>query len=149
MKTITKKERRQEQLERHYTALVRLAEACGVKADGKKLSLALLHIERMAHATAEAYCNGTNIRLSFKGRIPVDCDFNSDEMAWDKAVIAITDQVQRLFGWKLEHLHINGDARGYALKIDSDKGRELIEQTGLQRDWGGYGLLAPMIDGGR
>lgn len=145
MKTITKKERRQEQLERHYSALARLADACGVKAEGKKLSVALLQIEKMAHAAAEAYCNGENIRLAFKGRIPVDCDFNHDEQAWEKAEKAIADQVQSLFGWKLPYLHINGDPRGYALKIDSEKGRELIEQTGLQRDWGGYGLLAPMI----
>lgn len=142
---MTKKEIRQQRLNRHYLALVKLAESCGVVVDGKKLSVKLLEVERVAHAVATAYCNGENIRISFKGRIPTDCDFRTDENAWENAERAITDQVQRLFMWKLPHLLINADARGYSLKIDSEKGRELIESCGLERDWGGYGLLAPSI----
>lgn len=146
MKTLTKKEQRQIRLNRQYSALVKLAESCGVQADGKKLYSKLREIERVAHWVAEAYCNGGYVRINFRGRIPIDCNFGCDDKAWDNAERAITDQVQRLFGWKLQHLLINADCRGYALKIDDEKGRELIESCGLERDWGGYGLLAPTIN---
>ena len=40
---------------------------------------------------------------------------------------------------------VNRDPRGYALKIED----EYVRANGLQihRDWGGYGILAPEIDG--
>ena len=38
-------------------------------------------------------------------------------------------------------IFINGDPRGYALKIDDDYMREL--DLVLHKDWGGYGILAP------
>ena len=144
MKTMTKKERRQLQLERHYAALVRLASECGIKkADGKKLSLALLKIEREAHAGAEAYCNGQ----AFRGY-----DFNNNEKAWGQFAESIEREVQILFITLPPFFYVNGDARGYTLKIRGaeaghDYGRELIERTGLQSDWGGNGLLAPTITG--
>lgn len=40
---------------------------------------------------------------------------------------------------------INGDPRGYALKIDDWYVREHDLQ--IHRDWGGYGILAPEITG--
>ena len=146
MKNLTKKDRRKMQLQRHYDALARLAKECGLKAEGKKLSVALLKIERIAHEGAEAYCNGTIYRCLSKygsGHF----NFNADENAWERFSNMIEKQVQTLFNGKLPYLYINGDPRGYALKIDEEKGRELIEKTGLERDWGGYGLLAPEING--
>jgi len=38
-------------------------------------------------------------------------------------------------------IFINGDPRGYALKIDDDYMRQ--NKVNLHRDWGGYGILAP------
>ena len=38
-------------------------------------------------------------------------------------------------------IFINGDARGYALKINDKYMRE--NNISLYRDWGGYGILAP------
>lgn len=142
---MTKKEIRQQRLNRHYSALVKLAESCGVVADGKKLSVKLLEVERVAHAVATAYCNGESIKIGFRGRIPSYFDFGTDGNAWEIAEREITDQVQQLFMWKLPYLLINADARGYSLKLESEAGRELIESCGLERDWGGYGLLAPSI----
>lgn len=154
MKTMTKKERRQAQLQRHYAALVRLAEACGVKkADGKKLSVALLKIERVAHQAAEAYCNGEYFEIINKDGIAEGFNFAGDENAWDRLETIIGNKVKPLFGGKLPpFFDINGDARGYALKIrgaeaGNDYGKELIEKTGLQTDWGSNGLLAPEITG--
>lgn len=138
MKTMTKKERRQAQLERHYEALARLAKECGIKAEGKKLSVALLKIERQAHQAAENYCNGKDVFGNSFG-----------EMEWDRAEKDTYGAVQGLFDGKLKWFFVNGDPRGCALKIynETEAGRALIEKTGLQRDWGGYGLLAPEITG--
>ena len=136
---MTKRERRQVQLERHYAALVRLAEACGVeKADGKKLSVYLLKQEQEAHKKAEDYCNGL---------------INSEE--WEAVQDSITERVQKQFNNQLVGFFVNGDPRGCALKIDdavmrsgSIKGTESRYATvGISQDWGGYGLLAPEITG--
>lgn len=43
-------------------------------------------------------------------------------------------------------LIINGDARGYAIKIDSDCMKQ-YKSVGLYRDWGGNGILSPEING--
>ena len=40
---------------------------------------------------------------------------------------------------------INLDARGYALKIDDEVMR--AKKLKLYSDWGGYGIIAPQIDG--
>ncbi len=42
------------------------------------------------------------------------------------------------------HFFINGDPRGYALKLQGpDEGGKLPE--GINTDWGGYGILAPEL----
>lgn len=44
-------------------------------------------------------------------------------------------------------LFINGDPRGYSLKIHVKQTQELYDKgINLDRDWGGYGLLAPDFD---
>jgi hypothetical protein len=136
IKRMTIKERRTKQLEAHYKALEKLARVTGdplADWNGKKLSVALLKLEREGHSKAEDYCNGL---------------INSEE--WDTVQDAITERVKKLFGGDLPlGFFVNGDPRGYALKLnnDTDEQRELILDCGLQRDWGGYGLLSPMIDG--
>ena len=55
--------------------------------------------------------------------------------------------VQSLFNGKLKGLFINGDARGYALKIEDKVMISDYKETGLYKDWGGYGILAPEITG--
>ena len=37
------------------------------------------------------------------------------------------------------NVFVNGDARGYALKLKS----EFIKDKTIHRDWGGYGIIAP------
>jgi hypothetical protein len=129
MKTLTKVERRKNELERHYKALEALALKCGVKADGKKLSLALWKLELKAHKAAEDYCNGV-----------IDGD------AFDGIAAFTGVVVQGLFQGNLEGLKINGDPRGYALKIDDAVFKEKYFDTGITRDWGGYGILSPEIE---
>lgn len=142
--TMTKRERRQIQLDRHYAALVRLAKACGsTKADGKKMSVALLKLEQEAHKGAEDYCNGVRFN-----------DDNSDR-DWQAFEDDIEARVTKIIGAEVPGFFVNGDARGYALKINDKAMRDgsivgtesRYKGVGLQTDWGGYGLLAPMIDG--
>ena len=42
----------------------------------------------------------------------------------------------------MKKVFINGDPRGYALKID-DKYQDRLHKVGIHRDWGGYGIIAP------
>ena len=131
---MTKAQRRTAQLERHYKSLEKLAELWGVEnPNGKKLSTKLLGIERKAHKDATDWCNG---------------DITSEQ--WEVKEQEYRKQVKALFGGRLDGLRINGDARGYTLKIDDKFMRPengLYKDTGLYTDWGGYGILAPEITG--
>ena len=40
---------------------------------------------------------------------------------------------------------LNGDPRGYALKIEDEYMRTHQQDSRLHRDWGGYGIIAPEI----
>lgn len=93
-------------------------------------------LENRAHRNAEAYCNG-----------PYYGGFDGDE--YERRQEKIEEQVKKLFGGTLpQGFFINGDPRGYALKINAgneagmEHRPEYIPQ-GLHKDWGGYGILAP------
>ncbi len=83
-------------------------------------------LENRAHYDAERYCNG-----------------EITEEQSDASDKAITAAVQKAFGGTLPAgFMINGDPRGYALKIDAEhKGGTIPD--GMIKDWGGYGILAP------
>lgn len=131
MKTLTKKERRQDKLAHHYKVLEKLALLCGVSnPNGKKLSAKLFLIEQIAHAKATDYCNGVISTEAW-------CEIYHDQYA---------DQVQALFNNNLQGLKINSDCRGYALKINDAITRTLYKDCGLHTDWGGYGILSPEIN---
>ena len=154
MKTITpnKRERRAAQLLAHYATCERLAVALGMpaaKVDGKKISVALLKLEHDAHAGSTAYCNGEKTTVCYKTITKV-FDFRADENAWDCFSNYINSAVRAVFGGVLiPAFFVNGDPRGYALKIDNEKpeGRALIEAVKMHTDWGGYGILSPEITG--
>ena len=88
----------------------------------------LRRLEVKAHRLAEDYCNGTN---------------GVTTENWDAKCEPILKAVFRLLPIHRESsgIFINGDARGYALKIDS----ETVKENALDifTDWGGYGVLAP------
>ena len=70
------------------------------------------------------------------------------EEAQDDARDKIIGKVNALLGNETVPVFLNGDPRGYALKIDSGwMGKHF---AALHQDWGGYGILAPEIkEGGR
>lgn len=131
METITKKQRREESLKRHYETLERLSEFLGNKQDGKKLSVKLWALEKRGNRLATDYCNGEN-------------GINSTR--WEFERLHLIKEVEKLFGVPVPGLEINGDARGYTLKINDEYVRTYYPSTiGLYRDWGGYGILSPVI----
>lgn len=73
-------------------------------------------------------------------RITTDsCNGHGDEAKHDAALERIKKQVQSLLP-NAKTIFINGDPRGYSLKI---KESEVKQYNGMHTDWGGYGILAP------
>lgn len=105
---------------RHCKALQELAgiPVTVVPMDGIAIYTKLRRLESTAHRLMIYDCNnGTD----------------SDTSSIEKSVL-------KLFPNGLPGFFVNGDARGYALKI-KDEGNKI--HPDLHTDWGGYGLLAP------
>lgn len=129
---MNKKEKRMENLKRHYATLEKLSEFLGKKQDGKKLSLKLWALEKRGNRAATDYCNG-------------EMGMNSTKWEFEKK--HLITEVEKAFGAPVVGLIINGDARGHTLKIDDEKVRNFYpSEIGLYRDWGGYGILSPEIE---
>lgn len=83
-------------------------------------------LEKQAELAAVDYCNGK---------------IDSDQ--WEQVSTKLLVKLDKILNFRSADIpvFINGDPRGYALKIRS----EWMQETGvkLQRDWGGYGILAP------
>jgi len=92
----------------------------------------LRRLENKANQIAVHYCNGTG-------------GINSEN--WEEKCKPILDAVNKiLFAYsynvvKAQSIFINGDARGYSLKIKDSYVRE--KKLNIYRDMGGYGILAP------
>lgn len=119
------------------------------------------HINALAVLLNDTVKNPDNLpeyaMRAFKRLRRVECEANRAAIAycevqnydWEKARENIEFKVKRIFGGKLPPgFFVNGDPRGYALKIDS--GQEYESEyhpeyipDGLYKDWGGYGILAP------
>lgn len=132
---LNKRERRAQQLLAHYATCERLARYLGVSnPDGKKISVALWKAEKLGSRRAVGLCNEESY-----------CRSVQPELDW-RAVITF---VEKALGKLPPGFFVNGDPRGYALKIDNENpaGRALIEAVKLHTDMGGYGILSPEIDG--
>ena len=91
--------------------------------DPVKLCKRLLRLETKAHRLAVDFCNG-----------------DIDQLEWDKKADQILTKVETILKNK-KVLFLNGDARGYALKIDDEYLKN--NNFNIHRDWGGYGIIAP------
>lgn len=124
---MTKKERMYQQIEKHGNDLNKIF---NTNLDSIELCKKLFHLETKVHKAALDYCNGY---------------LDSDQ--WAKAEESAEKSLDKILGFKEKGIpvFINGDARGYALKIDSG----YVFENGLEivRDFGGYGILAPEFDG--
>ena len=85
----------------------------------------LFRLERKAHNLSLDWCNG-KISIEF----------------WEIETDKILNRVVNILGggWFTKlGIFVNGDARGYALKIDD----RIAEKMDIYKDWGGYGIIAP------
>ena len=119
---ITEKEWKEKRNQLNLDALDLLVKKYGTTCtDSTLLFHKLRKIEKFARKEAEQACN-------YGGTVNTE---------------AIKQRVQRLFKRKVEGFFVNTDPRGYALKIDDEVLRHKYQDIPLQRDMGGYGLLAP------
>lgn len=93
----------------------------------------LCRIERDAHNATTAQCNGAG----YNGQ-----PFREEE-EWEAFKRQIRSKVLNIFGTVPQGFFVNGDARGYALKIDPDNG---TVPAGMHADWGQNGILAAQIE---
>ena len=129
---MNRKERMNDQIRVHGENLKRLF---NVDMDGDKLARKIHSLELKAHKLATDYCNGEN---------------GVDSENWEELSDAILAKVDKVLNFKRQGIpvFVNGDARGYALKIDDNFMRGYLSKGGrLHTDWGGYGILAPEFDG--
>lgn len=131
-KSLNKRERRAQQLLRHYEVCEALGRLMGMKQpDGKRISVALYKLEKATYDGAEAYCNG-----------------EIDSETFEVIRHNMTQGVRQILGKLPDGFFINSDPRGYALKIDDlSPIREQLLAIGMHRDMGGYFILSPEITG--
>jgi hypothetical protein len=123
------KERMNNRIITHGLNLMRIFPS-NVESDPVKLCKKIHRLEIKAHQLSTDWCNG---------------DIDSD--TWEKETDKILTSLDKILYFRIHRIpvYINGDARGYALKIKDDYVRD--HNLNIQKDWGGYGLLAPEFDG--
>ena len=96
--------------------------------EGEKIYKYLHRVEARFHTIAGNECNGYGPELTEE----------QQEARDNRAIARIRELVP------LDTIFINGDPRGYALKVSEEEAKKLREQgINLYTDWGGYGILAP------
>jgi hypothetical protein len=100
--------------------------------DDVTLAKRLHSLEIKAHRLSTDYCNGDN-------------GVNTE--SWENLSYSILTKVNKILKFREKKIRIflNGDARGYALKIDDEFVQNYKGQ--IHKDWGGYGILAPEFNG--
>lgn len=122
---MTKKEKLYADIKKHGQNLNNLFNT-GI--DDITLCKKLFRLERKAHQLALDYCNGEN-------------GVNTDN--WDALCEPILKKVYSILKPENADLKVflNGDARGYALKIKFDDTDARSQD--IYRDWGNFGIIAP------
>jgi hypothetical protein len=92
----------------------------------RSLYAALHRIEARAHRYAERVCNG---------------DIDPTDAQVEAHDVLVLRSVRRLIGDAVP-VEVNGDPRGYALKIP-DEWMRAHPDVDLYRDMGGYGIICP------
>ena len=125
--TTTKRLERDKAIVSHGWKLLAIFPAAAIRTP-LALYLALRRLEAQAERLGLRSCNGP--------------EWPSEE-AQEAAEERILKHVDELLGFVEAGIPVflNGDPRGYALKIESEYVRE--HELDIDRDWGGYGILAP------
>lgn len=72
-----------------------------------------------------------------------DCNVGISEEEYDKESEKIYTKIKKIFGEIPDGFFINGDPRGYALKIKESKNGNVGSRIINYQDFGDYGILAP------
>lgn len=126
---MTKKDRMRDQIMTHGLKLNRIFNLNRI--DPVTLSKQVHRLEGKAHRLAEDYCNGL---IESEDWLEIK----------EKKILKSLDKILNFNSQNIP-VFVNGDPRGYALKIEDDYVRE--HNLDIYRDWGGYGILAPEFDG--
>lgn len=116
-----------------------------MKIDASKAREYLRHCEALAYLNPpafgpEMYAALRRIEIKAARLATAECNGDATPEGWEEKIAAA---VARVFGGKVpEGFFINGDPRGYTLKI-RDSSPVLETVPGFSRDWGRYGILAP------
>lgn len=126
---MNKHDRMYEQIRKHGE---NLNQVFGLNEDPVKLAKKLHSLEVKAHKLATDYCNGEN---------------NVTTENWEDLTDVILAKVDKVLNFKAQNIpvYVNGDARGYALKIKNEYVH--FHNLTIYKDWGGYGILAPDFNG--
>jgi len=116
----------QRRRENHHKALETLAQQVGCNTPGLKLWRQLRRLENSTYPQSLALCNG-----------------DIDQAKWEAVKDEVRAKITKIFGSIPKGFYVNGDARGHALKLDCD---DAPIPEGMERDWGGNGILAAEID---
>ncbi len=134
--TKTQKTTMYQQIEKHGNDLNRIF---NTGLDSITLCKKLRILEKKANKLATDYCNGDNGITTYN---------------WEGKITPIMQSVYKLLNNGLYNddrphqkkvpIFLNGDCRGYALKINDSYVKALRTQgKDIYTDWGGYGILAP------
>jgi len=126
---MNKREKMYKRIEKHGNDLIRLFPDT-VELDPIKLCKKLRTIELKAERITLELCNG----------VP-----SARAVAAEAQLEKIHDKICQILGVtrRWQHLFINRDPRGYALKLSE----EFAQDKQIYKDWGGYGILAPDFGG--
>jgi len=117
------------EIQRHGEQIAKLF---NLEAEPVSLAKKLFRLENAMHRTTTDYCNG-----------------NIDGAEYEKIETATLDRLDVILGFRKlgVPVFVNGDARGYALKIRSEWIVDQYRKSGgtfrLCTDMGGYGIIAP------
>jgi hypothetical protein len=122
---MTKKQQQREAILQHGFNLIRvfnLPEGTGPTTLCKQVH----RLEGEAHRLAERACNE-----------------DLGEGYQEKKEKSILKRLDAILNFRAQNIPVflNGDPRGYALKIDNKYVRD--HELDIHRDWGGYGIIAP------
>jgi hypothetical protein len=124
-----KKPSKTEQAIQHGNNLLKIFTSATI-TDPIKLYKSMRRLEVNANLLAVDYCNGEN---------------GITAENWDEKCKPILYQVKKILNTTDNYpIFLNGDARGYSLKIEEKYVRET--KMTIHTDWGGYGILAPDFD---
>ena len=118
------------EIRRHYDKLRKIYGHFGLSVVNDVMAIQRLDVlDKTLHRHATMACN---VPLS-------ETQTRHHERFELEAIAEVETMLPKLKG----KIFVNGDPRGFALKIHDEHRGDLIYESGVHRDWGGYGCLSP------